>query len=123
LRDSLQVHNFIYAFSPDCKFNSGEEFTERDPGNEWVDIAGFDEYADFGRDGKYDLAVGLKKLKIVDDFASKNGKQAAFTETGLKSVTDANWHTNSLVRTLKQEHLKLAYVLVWRNDSGSATHF
>lgn len=123
LRDSLQVHNFIYAFSPDCKFNNAEEFAERYPGNDWVDIVGFDDYADFGRDGKYDLAAGLKKLKIVDDFARQNGKLAAFTETGLESVADTNWYTNSLLKTLKQQHLKLAYVLVWRNDSRSATHF
>ena len=123
LRDSLQVHNFIYAFSPDCKFSSAEEYTERYPGNEWVDIAGFDDYADFGRDGKYDLSAGLKKLKIVSNFAAQNGKLAAFTETGLESVADSNWYTQSLLKTLKQEKLKLAYVLVWRNDSKSATHF
>lgn len=123
LRDSLQVHNFIYAFSPDCKFTSSDEYTERYPGNDWVDITGFDDYADFGRDGKYDLAAGLKKLKIVCSFAAQNGKLAAFTETGLESVADSNWYTQSLLKTLKQEQLKLAYVLVWRNDSKSATHF
>lgn len=123
LRDSLQVHNFIYAFSPDCKFNSTEEYTERYPGNEWVDIVGFDDYADFGRDGKYNLAAGLAKLKIVNNFAAKNNKLAAFTETGLESVADNNWYTSSLLKTLQQEQLKLAYVLVWRNDSKSATHF
>lgn len=123
LRDSLQVHNFIYAFSPDCKFNSTEEYTERYPGNEWVDIVGFDDYADFGRNGKYDLAAGLKKLKIVNNFAEQAGKLAAFTETGLESVADSNWYTGSLLKTLQQEPLKLAYVLVWRNDSKSTTHF
>lgn len=123
LRDSLQVHNFIYAFSPDCKFNTPEEYTERYPGNEWVDIVGFDDYADFGRDGKYNLAAGLKKLKIINNFAAKNNKLAAFTETGLESVADSTWYTASLLKTLQQEHLKLAYVLVWRNDSKSATHF
>lgn len=123
LRDSLQVHNFIYAFSPDCKFNSTEEYTERYPGNEWVDIVGFDDYTDFGRDGKYNLAAGLAKLKIVNNFAAKNNKLAAFTETGLESVADNNWYTSSLLKTLQQEQLKLAYVLVWRNDSKSATHF
>ena len=123
LRDSLQVHNFIYAFSPDCKFTSADEYSERYPGNNWVDIAGFDDYADFGRDGKYDLVTGLKKLKIVSNFAAQNGKLAAFTETGLESVADSNWYTQSLLKTLKQAQLKLAYVLVWRNDSKSATHF
>ena len=123
LRDSLQVHNFIYAFSPDCKFNSPQEYAERYPGNEWVDMVGFDDYADFGRDGKYDLAAGLKKLMIVNNFAIQNKKLAAFTETGLESVATDDWYTNSLLKTLKQQKLKLVYVLVWRNDSKSATHF
>lgn len=123
LRDSLQVHNLIYAYSPDCKFKNTAEYTERYPGNNWVDIIGFDDYADFGRDGKYNLPEGLKKLKIVNEFAAKSGKLAAFTETGLESVADNNWYTASLLKTLKAEKLKLAYVLVWRNDSRSATHF
>ncbi|MFC0182910.1 hypothetical protein [Pseudarcicella hirudinis] len=30
----------------------------------------------------------MKKLKIVDAYAKKAGKPAAFTETGLESVSD-----------------------------------
>jgi mannan endo-1,4-beta-mannosidase len=123
LRDSLQVHNFIYAFSPDCLFNNEEQFVERYPGNEYVDMVGFDDYADFGRDGKYNLAAGIKKLKIVNDFAIKNHKLAAFTETGLESIPNPKWWTDVLLKTLKTEPLKLCYVLVWRNDSKSATHY
>ncbi|MBC7875375.1 MAG: beta-mannosidase [Ferruginibacter sp.] len=123
LRDSLDVHNFIYAFSPDCKFNTEEEFLERYPGNEWVDMVGMDNYADFGRDGKYNLEAGLKKLKIVSDFALKAGKLAAFTETGLESIPNSTWWTETLLKTLRTAKLQLAYVLVWRNDSRSPTHF
>ena len=123
LRDSLQVHNFIYAFSPDCKFNSEEEYLERYPGNGWVDMLGMDDYADFGRDGKYNLEAGIKKLKIVAGCAEKNGKLAAFTETGLESIPNASWWTETLLKALKSEKMKLVYVLVWRNDSRSATHF
>lgn len=61
LRDSLEVHNFIYAFSPDNKFNTESEFLERYPGDEWVDMVGMDNYGDFGRDGKYNLEAGIKK--------------------------------------------------------------
>jgi mannan endo-1,4-beta-mannosidase len=62
-------------------------------------------------------------LIIVNDFAAQSGKLAAFTETGLESVADSNWYTQSLLKTLQSAKLKLAYVLVWRNDSRSATHF
>jgi mannan endo-1,4-beta-mannosidase len=123
LRDSLGVHNFIYAFSPDCKFNSEEEYTERYPGNEWVDILGVDDYADFGRDGKYNLEAGIKKLKIVSDYAMKEGKLAAFTETGLETIPNPTWWTETLLKALRAEKMRLVYVLVWRNDARSATHF
>lgn len=123
LRDSLQVHSVIYAFSPDCKFTNEAEYLERFPGNDWVDMVGIDDYADFGRDGKYDLDAGFKKLKIVNEYAKKAHKLAAFTETGLESIPQRDWWTNTLLATLKREKLELCYVLVWRNDVTSPTHF
>lgn len=123
LRDSLQVHNLVYAFSPDCRFNAEAEFLERYPGDEWVDLVGVDNYADFGRNGKYNLEAGIKKLKIVSDFAKKRGKLAAFTETGLESIPNTTWYTETLLRSLKTEGLQLSYVLVWRNDVKSLTHY
>lgn len=123
LRDSLQVHNLIYAFSPDCTFNNETEFTERYPGNEWVDMVGMDDYADFGRYGRYNLDSGYARLKIVSDFAEKNKKLAAFTETGLESIPDTTWWTDKLLKTLQRGDLRLCYVLVWRNDSKSPTHY
>jgi mannan endo-1,4-beta-mannosidase len=123
LRDSLNVHNFIYAFSPDNKFNTEAEFLERYPGNEWVDMVGMDNYGDFGRYGQYDLDAAYKKLKIVSDFAIKNDKLAALTETGLESIPRADWWTEVLLKTLQRGNLRLCYVLVWRNDVKSPTHY
>lgn len=122
LRDKNDVHNLIYAFSPDCRFNNEADFLERYPGDEWVDMVGFDDYSDFGRD-KYDLVTGLKRLRIVSDFAKKKGKVAAFTETGLESIPNPTWWTETLLKTLKSAGLELSYVLVWRNDQRSPTHF
>jgi len=123
LRDTLGVHNFIYAFSPDNRFNSEEEYLERYPGDAFVDLFGMDDFGDFGRDGKYDLESGVKKLKIFSDIAIKKKKLAAFTETGLESIPNANWWTGTLLKALKLQNLELAYVLVWRNDSVSPTHY
>ena len=123
LRDSLDVHNFIYTFSPDNKFNTEAEFLERYPGDNFVDMVGMDNYGDFGRDEKYNLEKGIKKLKIISDYALKANKLAAFTETGLESIPNTTWWTETLLKALKSEKLQLAYVLVWRNDSRSSTHF
>lgn len=123
LRDSLGVHNFIYAFSPDNKFDTEAVYLERYPGDEWVDMLGIDNYGDWGRDGKYDVEAGVKKLKIVSDYAIKANKLAAFTETGLESIPNNTWWTETLLNALKSNKLQLAYVLVWRNDVTSPTHF
>lgn len=123
LKDTLGVHNFIYAFSPDSKFNTPAEYLERYPGDEYVDMFGMDDYTDFGRDGKYDLDSGFKKLKIISDLGIEKKKLAAFTETGLESVPNPGWWTEVLLKTLKSDDLHLAYVLVWRNDATSATHY
>lgn len=122
LRDSMNVHSFIYAFSPDNRFNSEEEFLERYPGDEWVDMVGMDNYGDMGRDG-YRPEVAANKLKIVSDYANKAGKLAAFTETGLESIPNPKWWTDVLLRVMKADNKELCYVLVWRNDMRSATHY
>lgn len=123
LRDSLHVHNFIYAFSPDCLFTTEQQYLERYPGDDFVDMVGIDDYADFGRNGRYNLEAGVQKLRIVSDYARKTGKVAAFTETGLESVPDATWWTEKLLPALRAEDIRMAYVLVWRNDTRSPTHY
>jgi mannan endo-1,4-beta-mannosidase len=122
LRDSLNVHNFLYAFSPDNRFKTEAEFLERYPGDEWVDMVGMDNYGDMGRD-RYDVEGAAMKLKVVSDYAKKSGKLAAFTETGLESIPNPAWWTETLLKVMKMHDLQLAYVLVWRNDINSPTHY
>jgi len=122
LRDKVGVHNFIYAFSPDNKFRTESEFLERYPGDDYVDLVGMDNYGDMGRN-RYALDSAALKLKIVSDYAKKAGKLAAFTETGLESIPNTTWWTETLLRVIRNKDLRLAYVLVWRNDTRSATHY
>ena len=122
LRDSLNVHSFIYAFSPDNRFTSEEQFLERYPGDEWVDMVGMDNYGDMGRD-RYNLDAASSKLRIVSDYAKKKGKLAAFTETGLESIPNNNWWTEVLLKVMRTGDMNLSYVLVWRNDVKSQTHY
>ncbi|MHA4894206.1 glycoside hydrolase family 26 protein [Pedobacter sp. PWIIR3] len=123
LRDTAGVHNFIYAFSPDNRFTSKEKYLERYPGNGFVDLLGTDNYGDMGRDGKYDLDAAVRKLELVTGLAKENKKLAAFTETGLESLTNPNWWNEVLLKVMKRPTIQMAYVLVWRNDSKSPTHF
>ncbi len=123
LRDSLDVHNFIYAFSPDNKFKTVSEYLDRYPGDQWVDMLGMDNYGDMGRDGRYNLENAMLKLKIVHNYAVKAGKLAAFTETGLESIPNETWWTNTLLKVMRANNINMCYVLVWRNDIRSPTHF
>lgn len=122
LRDSLGVNNFIYAFSPDNRYLTEEEYLERYPGDEWVDMVGMDNYGDLGRN-RNSVDTAALKLKIVSDYAIKKKKLAAFTETGLESIPDTTWWTETLLKTMKKEKVRMSYVLVWRNDSRSPTHY
>ena len=117
LRDSLKVRNFLYAWSPDCNFTSREKYTERYPGSEYVDVVGVDDY--------YDLRVGqsptiaASKLKIISDFAIAENKVAAFTETGLENLPEADWYTHMLLKALKEDSTQIAYVMVWSSRPTS----
>src|SRR5690606_22293384 len=104
------------------KFTTTEEFLERYPGDEWVDMVGMDNYGDMGRD-RYALDKAALKLKIVSDYALKAGKLAAFTETGLESIPNPTWWTETLLKVMRTGDMRLCYVLVWRNDSRSPTHY
>lgn len=122
LRDEKGVHNFIYAFSPDNNFRTEKKYLERYPGNQWVDMIGMDNYGDMGRN-RYALDTAAFKLKIVSDYAKKNKKLAAFTETGLESIPNSTWWTETLLKVMKTSKMRLSYVLVWRNDPRSPTHY
>ncbi|HKZ66857.1 MAG TPA: hypothetical protein VJ111_10895 [Chitinophagaceae bacterium] len=73
--------------------------------------------------GPAGIEAGLKKLKIVSNYVVKAGKLAAFTETGLESIPNNTGWSEILLKTLKAQNLQLSYVLVWRNDSRSSTHY
>lgn len=121
LRDELKVHNFLYAFTSDCRFDTAEEFMECYPGDEWVDIVGFDDYWDFRPDGNNDPSLVLKKLQIVSDIAKQRGKVAALTETGLEEIKQDRWFSQTLLPILKQTDI--AYIMCWRNAFGSEHHY
>ncbi|MDR0510074.1 MAG: glycoside hydrolase family 26 protein [Rikenellaceae bacterium] len=118
LRDRCGVHNFLYAFSPDCGYNSIEEYLERYPGDEWVDIIATDNYHDF-RFEEPDREKAHRKLKIISDYARSMGKVAALSETGQNGLDDPLWFTGRLLKAIKgypDEPVELAYAALWRNS-------
>jgi mannan endo-1,4-beta-mannosidase len=121
LRNTLGVHNFIYAFSPDCRFTTEEEYLDYYPGDDYVDMLGMDDYWDFRPDGANDPQLAEMKLNIVSDLAARKNKLAAFTETGLEGITQPDWFTATLLPIL--EKVNICYVLVWRNAHDMEHHY
>lgn len=117
LRDSLGVHNFLYAWSPGGNFNTETAFLERYPGDEYVDLVGTDNYGDLQPGTS--PAVAARKLKIVSDYAKAKNKLAALTETGLMNLTQSNWYSQMLLKVLQAENIELSYVLVWANTKDA----
>ena len=117
LKENLGVRNFLYAWSPDRNFTSEAAYLERYPGDTYVDVVGTDNYWDLNNGFS---AAASNKLKIVSDYAKAKNKVAAMTETGtIDNFSKPDWFTNTLLKTLTDQKVELAYVLVWANTKNS----
>jgi hypothetical protein len=107
------VHNLLYAFNTD-RFASSEGYLERYPGDEYIDVMGFDIYqkGDILANDKF-IAEVDKSLALLEKMATDKNKIPALTEFGYNTVPDATWWTNVFYKAL-QNH-KIAYALAWRN--------
>ncbi|GAA0881887.1 glycosyl hydrolase [Sphingobacterium siyangense subsp. cladoniae] len=121
LKDNLGIHHVLYAFSPDCKFQTSSDYLAQYPGDDYVDILGMDNYWDFRPDGANDPAAASLKMGIVSCIAQQKGKIAALTETGLEGITDPKWFTMVLQPMLTK--WPLAYCMLWRNSVDIQTHY
>ena len=117
LRDELGVRNFLYAFSPDVRFNSEEEFLERYPGDEYVDLVGFDDYSDFENNR---IEGAAKRLAIISDYAIRHGKLAALTEVGYRNKPiPPTLYTDYYGKAIADSSLQIAFFMFWRQSSGT----
>ena len=119
LRDTKQIHNLIYAYSP-SDVGSRQEYLERYPGDDFVDILGFDCYAAIDRMDWYKQRMKLN-LDIMTDYAMTANKIACLSETGLEGVKDTAYFSETLFPLI--ENYALSYVLVWRNAWQIKTHY
>ena len=113
LRDQKNVHNLLYAFNTD-KFYSKREYLERYPGDEWVDVIGFDIYQAYNTATNEDfIKYAGKMLSTLDSVATEHHKIPALTEFGYSGVKDNVWWTNTFLKAISP--YKISYALAWRN--------
>lgn len=125
LKNQRNLHHLLYAFSPDRSQLNMEaikaSYLYGYPGDDYVDILGYDNYMDVGitwntkstEQQRADLVAGLS---AISELAIEKHKVAALTETGLEGVTNSSWFTEVILNPLKANpKIKLAYVCLWRN--------
>ena len=128
------VHNLIYVYSPNGPIESEEEYNERYPGDDYVDILAFDYYDDIDALSTYGDSFfnSLRSTcNVVKGLADKKGKIAAIAETGVRVTRDGssegimvkdnpvkgkNWYSN--VNKIAKE-TGMPYFLLWANFSDT----
>lgn len=119
LQKTKKAHNLIIAYSTD-NFKNKEHYLERYPGNDYVDILGFDTYHRNAPASNAAFIANTKRMvNTIRELGTASGKPFAITETGLELLTEPNWWTSVLQPVLKNSGL--SYVLVWRN--GRPDHY
>lgn len=120
LRDTLNVNNMLFAFSPDNSFNSSIEYLERYPGDNYVDILGMDNYGDLNNQGQIGVNNANKKLQIISNLAIEKVKIAALTETGYFITPGTNnpipdFYSINLYNAITANNTEIGYMMFWYN--------
>ena len=141
--ESKGVHNLLWAYSPNGPFASTEEYLERYPGDDYVDILAFDYYDDYleypAKPSREFFDELERSSEVVAKLAADRGKIAAISEVGVRVMKPDNSGNDSLiikknpfreavsgfnwfkeVNEIAIRH-KLPYVLLWGNFD--ATNF
>lgn len=135
LRDEKEIHNLLYLYGPGSEAANLEEYEERYPGDEYVDLVGFDTYDNNpvpDSEGYTFLTSFENTLKLTDAFAKKHGKLMAVTETGMSSVKSGGipetgnrrpeWYMEMLDIMTKPEY-DCCYFMLWSNYARSGGYY
>jgi hypothetical protein len=113
LRHEKGLHHLLVVYNT-ADFQTQEEFLERYPGDDVVDVLSFDtyEYGNPADDAAFIHTIDTR-LGIIENLAATKNKIAAWAETGYEAIPNANWWTDVLWKAIGDH--KISYVLVWRN--------
>ncbi|RII36464.1 mannanase [Clostridium chromiireducens] len=124
LKDTKNVHNFLYVYSPNGPFEDETDYLSRYPGDEFIDILAFDYYDD---NPTADAATDpwMKSFKdtigLVQGIANSREKLSAVSEVGTRvgngglavsGNLDKDWfsHVSNIVKDSD-----MPYYMVWAN--------
>lgn len=113
LRIKKNLNNLLVVYNTGTEFTNEEEFLERYPGDDYVDILSFDTYQRKPTSSTLFAKNLDRHLEVVCNVANERGKLAAVGEIGYNQIPDQNWFTNTIGPVFKKH--KIAYMLLWRN--------
>jgi hypothetical protein len=115
LQSFHQLNNILWVYNT-SDFGSSQDFLQRYPSNEMVDLISFDSYMFQTKEGdgaaRYAERVG-RSLEILRQLADSLHKLPALAETGYEAIPQADWFS-SVLGPLLAKH-PVSYVLFWRN--------
>jgi mannan endo-1,4-beta-mannosidase len=117
LRDKKQLHNIIFAYSPDRISGDFANYMERYPGDDFVDVLGFDNYYEFkDLNDEKSIELAVKSIGQICNYAISKNKIAALTETGQEKLVQSKWFTAVFNKIMSDtQAFKISYLMVWRN--------
>jgi len=122
------MDNIVWCYSPNVGVDA-QTYMERWPGDNEVDIMGFDCYTfadsqdtDSINAASAKFSENLKNaLEFIKVLGSEHGKLIALSECGFEGLPDPHWWTDALYPAIKD--YPLVYVLTWRNAHDRPGHF
>ena len=110
LRDTKEVHNFLYSVSPqmDAVYSDTKgRLLYRWPGDDWVDFIGMDCYH-----GTNDTAFG-SNLEALEALSKEKRKPCGVTEDGKESFTEVDFWSRHVLAPVGNKRISM--VTMWRN--------
>lgn len=118
LRDTKDVHNLLYAYSPNATFaGDPTNYLRTYPGDAYVDVLGYDSYDSSAGSSAW-LEGMVTDLAMVVRLANERGKVPALTEFGEAGGEGRNpqWFTDLLAAIKADPDARQAtFMLTWAN--------
>jgi len=112
LRNTKKLHNLIIVYSTGT-FKTKADFMARYPGDDYVDIVGFDDYCLNNNVARFKKELD-NCMGIQLEVAAEHHKLACLSETGYVGIPMADWWTKVILPELKK-YSNTSFMLVWRN--------
>lgn len=132
LRNTKNIHNFLYVYSPNGPFENDKEYLSRYPGDEYIDILAFDMYHDdpLAEASKDPWMESLKEtINLVQGIADSKGKLSAVSETGIRINGGGMPETGNPNKTWFKDvsdiisKSDMPYYMVWANFNNTDNFF